>query len=93
MSVSAGYNVTPEFNATIQYARNGDGLLGAAPTLTAFTGKYTLSKRTSLYASYIKASDGARSNYDLRGAGVGSFNGAEVGQSNSTAVAGIAHSF
>jgi predicted porin len=94
MSVGAGYNVTPEFNASVQWARNGDTLNGATPSLTALTGKYTLSKRTSLYASYIRASDGAQSNYDLRGNGVApAITGAGLGGSNSTAVAGIAHSF
>lgn len=93
MSLGAGYNVTPEFNASIQWARNGD-TPGASPSLTAVTGKYTLSKRTTLYASFLRASDGAQSNYDLRGGALTpAVDGSGAGTSNSTSVVGIAHSF
>lgn len=97
LALGAGYNITPEFNASVQWARNSDAMNGTTPAITAFTGKYTLSKRTSIYASYLRASEGAQSNYDYRANGIApAFNqagGATAADSNNTTVVGIAHSF
>ncbi len=86
-SVEAGYNLTEAAMVGIQYGHIGTD---TSKSLTGVFGKYALSKRTQVYATYITASN-APSSYDLRGetfSGGGSRPG-----SNNTAAVGVAHSF
>jgi predicted porin len=93
-ALGVGYNLTPALNVNLQYARNSDTPGANAPALTALTGKYTLSKSTSAYASYLHAKDGAISTYDGRASGVApSITGVDAAPTNKTIVVGIAHSF
>lgn len=83
-SASGSYQVMPALSVSLQYARNN---LDAAQTLTNVGASYALSKRTSLYATYGTATNGAISGYSLRGSY------AATGDRNNTTAAGVIHSF
>jgi predicted porin len=97
-SVSAAYKVSPALTANLQYARNDDTI---EQTLTSVGAQYSLSKQTSLYASYGKGTGGvnaafadrANNRYHSAVQGLGAASGA-IGTRDSTNVAiGVIHSF
>ena len=86
-SGSLAYKVTDPLTLSLQYARNN---LAAAQTLSNLGAQYALSKRTSLYATYGRGTNGAQSNYDTRG----DFKGdGTVTTTSTTLAAGVVHSF
>ncbi len=85
-SGSIAYSVTDPLTVSLQYARNN---LTTAQTLTNVGAQYALSKRTSLYATYGRGTNGAQSNYDYRG----SYTAGTVTTSSTTVAAGVVHSF
>jgi len=85
-SASLAYAVTEPLTLSVQYARNN---LTTAQTLTNFGAQYALSKRTSVYATYGRGTNGAQSVYDNRT--VYSASG-DTTTSTSTLV-GVTHSF
>ena len=97
-NLGVGYDVMPSLNVSAQYARTGSVasasniVVGAASALDSqslygLSAKYTLSKRTALFASYTRATNGAQSAYDARGAYE------NTGDKNRTISAGVVHSF
>ncbi len=62
-SASLAYAVTEPLTLSLQYARNN---LTEAQTLTNVGAQYALSKRTSVYATYGRGTNGAQSVYDNR---------------------------
>jgi predicted porin len=85
-SGSVAYSVTEPLTVSLQYARNN---LASAQTLTNVGAQYALSKRTSLYATYGRGTNGAQSNYDYRG----SYTAGTVTTTSTTVAAGVVHSF
>lgn len=97
-NIGVGYDVMPALNVSLQYARVG-GQAAAynivqdstsaldSQTLTGLSAKYSLSKRTALYASYTRATNGAQSAYDARGTYT------NTGSNNRTTAIGVMHSF
>ncbi len=85
-SASVAYSVTAPLTVSLQYARNN---LASAQTLTNVGAQYALSKRTSLYTTYGRGTNGAQSNYDYRG----SYTANTVTTSSTTFAAGQVHSF
>ena len=83
-SVSGSYQVMPALSLSLQYARNN---LDAAQSIANVGASYSLSKRTSLYATYGTATNGAVSGYSSRGSY------AATGDRNNTTAAGVIHSF
>ena len=83
-SGSLAYKVTDPLTLSLQYARNN---VTNAQTLTNVGAQYGLSKRTSLYATYGRGTNGAQSVYDQRVA-----YGANT-LSSTSIVAGVIHSF
>jgi predicted porin len=86
-SGSVAYSVTEPLTLSLQYARNN---LTTAQALTNVGAQYALSKRTSLYATYGRGTNGAQSNYDYRGAYKGD---GTVTTTSTTVAAGVVHSF
>jgi len=86
-SASLAYAVTEPLTLTAQYARNN---LAVAQTLTNFGAQYALSKRTSVYATYGRGTNGAQSVYDNRTAYTA--DGSDSSTSTS-ALVGVTHSF
>ena len=84
-SASLAYAVTEPLTVSLQYARNN---LASAQTLSNLGAQYSLSKRTSVYATYGRGTNGAQSNYDYRG----SYNTTSTA-SSTTIAAGVVHSF
>ena len=84
-SASLGYKVTEPLTVSLQYARNN---LAQAQSLSNLGAQYALSKRTSVYATYGRGTNGAQSNYDYRG----SYSTTST-DSSTTIAAGVAHSF
>ena len=84
-SASVAYSVSTPLTVSLQYARNN---LASAQTLSNLGAQYSLSKRTSVYATYGRGTNGAQSNYDYRG----SYNTTSTA-SSTTIAAGVAHSF
>ncbi len=85
-SGSLAYKVTEPLTLSLQYARNN---LASAQTLSNLGAQYALSKRTSVYATYGRGTNGAQSNYDTRGA----FTANTVTTTSTTMAAGVVHSF
>lgn len=85
-SGSLAYVVTAPLTVSLQYARNN---LATAQTLTNVGAQYALSKRTSLYATYGRGTNGAQSNYDTRV----SYAATGVSTASTTTAVGVAHSF
>ena len=85
-SASLAYAVTEPLTLSVQYARNN---LDTAQTLTNVGAQYSLSKRTSVYATYGRGTNGAQSVYDNRTAYSAS---GDTSTSTSTLV-GVTHSF
>ena len=85
-SGSVAYSVTDPLTVSLQYARNN---LTTAQALTNVGAQYALSKRTSLYATYGRGTNGAQSNYDYRG----SYTAGTVTTTSTTVAAGVVHSF
>jgi len=94
-----GYKVSDAISIAAQTASND--ITGGNQRVTGFSGKYTLSKSTFAYLSYVTATNGASSQYEGRayatnvlgagGAGTAALsNGLE---SNRTMSVGLAHSF
>lgn len=99
-NIGAGYDVAPALNVSLQYARTGgeasatNNLLATpaasrldSQSLYGLAAKYSLSKRTSLYASFTRATNGAQSAYDTRGSYT------NTGADNRTTAVGVLHSF
>ena len=85
-SASLAYAVSAPLTVSLQYARNN---LAVAQTLSNLGAQYALSKRTSLYATYGRGTNGAQSNYDTRG----SYAATGVTTTSTTLAAGVVHSF
>jgi predicted porin len=85
-SGSLAYKVTDPLTLSVQYARNN---LATAQTLSNLGAQYALSKRTSVYATYGRGTNGAQSNYDTRG----SYSATGDTTTNTTMAAGVVHSF
>jgi predicted porin len=85
-SGSVAYSVTEPLTLSLQYARNN---LTRAQALTNVGAQYALSKRTSLYATYGRGTNGAQSNYDYRG----SYTAGTVTTTSTTFATGVVHSF
>ena len=85
-SGSLAYAVTAPLTVSLQYARNN---LATAQTLSNVGAQYALSKRTSLYATYGRGTNGAQSNYDTRG----SYAATGTTTTSTTLAAGVTHSF
>jgi predicted porin len=85
-SGSLAYKVTEPLTLSLQYARNN---LANAQTLSNVGAQYALSKRTSVYATYGRGTNGAQSNYDTRG----SYAATGVTTTSTTMAAGVIHSF
>ena len=85
-SGSLAYKVTEPLTLSLQYARNN---LTTAQALSNVGVQYALSKRTSLYGTYGRGTNGAQSNYDTRGA----FSANTVTTTSTTVAAGVTHSF
>jgi predicted porin len=85
-SGSLAYKVTEPLTLSLQYARNN---LASAQTLSNLGAQYALSKRTSVYATYGRGTNGAQSNYDTRG----SYAATGITTTNTTMAAGVVHSF
>lgn len=91
-NAGVGYDVQPNLNLSVQYAWNNGSSAATSSNqdLIGLAAKYSLSKRSFLYASYTRATNGAMSNYDNRG------NYNVLGTSadnNRTTVVGVATSF
>ncbi len=84
-SGSLSYKVTDPLTLSLQYARNN---LATAQTLTNVAAQYGLSKRTSVYATMGRGTNGAQSNYDYRG----SYSLTSTATSTTYAV-GVVHNF
>jgi predicted porin len=84
-SGSLSYKVTDPLTLSLQYARNN---LATAQTLTNVAAQYGLSKRTSVYATMGRGTNGAQSNYDYRG----SYSLTSTATSTTYAV-GVIHNF
>ncbi len=84
-SASLAYAVTEPLTVSLQYARNN---LATAQTLSNVGAQYALSKRTSVYATYGRGTNGAQSNYDYRGS-----YSTTTTASSTTIAAGVVHSF
>jgi len=85
-SGSLAYKVTEPLTLSLQYARNN---LATAQTLSNVGAQYSLSKRTSVYATYGRGTNGAQSNYDARG----SYLATGDTSTSTTMAAGVVHSF
>jgi len=85
-SISGGvsYALSSSTNVAVQYARND---LANEQSITGLHLQHNLSKRTFLFGSYTRATNGAISNVSNRAAY------ATSGDSNSTFAAGVVHSF
>ena len=89
-NAGVGYDVQPNLNVSLQYAWNNGDTSGAAnQDLIGLAAKYSLSKRSFLYASYTRATNGAQSNYDNRG----TYSLGDSSLNNRTTVVGVATSF
>ena len=89
-NAGVGFDVQPNLNLSAQYAWNdGNNSTALNQNLLAVAAKYTLSKRSFLYASYTRGTNGAQSNYDNRGA----YTFGTSADNNRTTVVGVAHSF
>jgi predicted porin len=97
-SLEAGYNVTDPLMVMVQYAANDASTSG---TLWALSGKYSLSKTSFIYLSYLDASAGVSSSFETRGE-TGAANtvraiptaaGSLSATSNRSTIVGIATSF
>ena len=89
-NAGVGFDVQPNLNLSAQYAWNdGNNSTALNQNLMAVAAKYTLSKRSFLYASYTRGTNGAQSNYDNRGA----YTFGTSALDNRTTVVGVAHSF
>ncbi len=97
-NIGVGYDVMPALNVSLQYARVGaqssvfnivqdSNAALESQTLTGLSAKYTLSKRTALFASLTRATNGAQSSYDRRGEYTNN------GNNNRTTAIGVLHSF
>ncbi len=84
-SGSLSYKVTDPLTLSLQYARNN---LAVAQSLTNVAAQYGLSKRTSVYATMGRGTNGAQSNYDTRG----SYSLTSTATSTTYAV-GVIHNF
>ena len=84
-SGSLSYKVTDPLTLSLQYARNN---LAVAQTLTNVAAQYGLSKRTSVYATMGRGTNGAQSNFDNRG----SYSLTSTATSTTYAV-GVIHNF
>ena len=85
-SGSVSYKLTDPLTLSVQYARNN---LASAQSLSNLGAQYALSKRTSVYATYGRGTNGAQSNYDYRG----SYTAGTVTTTSTTVAAGVVHSF
>jgi predicted porin len=85
-SGSLAYKVTEPLTLSLQYARNN---LATAQTLSNVGAQYSLSKRTSVYATYGRGTNGAQSNYDTRN----SYASTGDTSTSTTMAAGVVHSF
>jgi len=85
-SGSLSYKVTDPLTLSLQFARNN---LAVAQSLSNLGAQYALSKRTSAYATMGRGTNGAQSNYDLRG----SYLATGVTSTSTTTAAGVIHSF
>jgi predicted porin len=84
-SGSVSYKLIDPLTLSLQYARNN---LATAQTLSNVGAQYSLSKNTSLYATYGRGTNGAQSNYDYRGS-----YSTTTTASSTTVAAGVVHSF
>lgn len=87
-SVSLGYKVSDALTANLQYARNDDT---NASSLTSVGAQYSLSKRTSLYASYGKGTNGINAAFADRG--VNRYYAGALSADSTNVAVGVAHSF
>ena len=85
-SGSLAYKVTDPLTLSLQYARNN---LASAQTLTNLGAQYSLSKRTSAFATYGRGTNGAQSLYDNRV----QYTGNTVTTTSTTTAVGLIHSF
>jgi len=83
-AIGATYKIAPAISLVGQYARNN---LDDAQTMYNIGASYALSKRTSAYVTYVRATNGAISALADRG------NYATSGDSNRNIVVGMTHSF
>ena len=85
-SGSVSYKLSDPLTLSVQYAKNN---LATSQTLSNLGAQYALSKRTSVYATYGRGTNGAQSNYDYRG----SYTAGTVTTTSTTIAAGVVHSF